>query len=132
MNVSTIRVQIWNSHKMPKCNRAPNGLRPQACANNKVFPSRHSPTVPLAVKFRSRKSLGSRRLSHRMHSRRLFSGVAAHCGLGTFPKITLIENHTVTAGKFSKGPVSSLFFEEKSGSQLCRGPCELSLWRDSH
>jgi len=49
-----------------------------------------------------------------------------------FRKITLIENHTVTAGKFSKGPVSSLFFEEKSGSQLCRGPCELSLWRDSH
>jgi hypothetical protein len=33
---------------------APNGLRSQACANNKVFPSRHSglsPTVPLAVKL---------------------------------------------------------------------------------
>jgi hypothetical protein len=41
--------------------------------------------------------------------------------LGTTPKITLIENHTVTAGKFSKGPASSLFFEENQALNYAEG-----------
>jgi hypothetical protein len=41
--------------------------------------------------------------------------------LGTSEKITLIENHTVTAGKFSKSPASSLFFEENQALNYAEG-----------